>query len=614
MCTRCVHWFQKPPSLGQLGNPFICFTMNFKNMKMASKLALGFGLTGLILVLISTLSIVRFKSLGETVNLVIHDRYAKVEMVFQIHEHQNLQARYLRNAILSAKNPEQMESWLTKVEQEAAGNAELIEKLTPLILSPKGLELFGQLKSFREPYALSRAELVKTLRSGKVDEATDYLLNQFQKPQLDYFHAAEALIKYQEDLMRTDSAQMEADISNAVALTAGLTLVALGIALLISVFITRSITAPVSQAVEIATSVSQGNLSTSIEVHGTDETGQLLTALKNMQTELVRLVRHVRQSSNTVANASAEIAQGNQDLSARTSSQASTLEETAATMEELSSQVKNNADNARQANQMAASASSVAARGGEVVGRVVDTMKEINESSRKIADIIGVIDSIAFQTNILALNAAVEAARAGEQGRGFAVVASEVRSLAGRSAAAAKEIKTLINTSVERVEHGAALVDDAGTTMTEVVSSIRRVSDLVGEISSASDEQAAGAAQIGEAVTEMDQVTQQNAALVEEMAAAASSLKGQAHDLVEVVSVFELDAQSAINANLKPHTVASMGSADATQVDYKSNTKLSPSRTSIQLKPPAPKAASLPKLTSTSQSKSSGNNNEWESF
>ena len=588
--------------------------MNFKNMKMASKLALGFGLTGLILVLISTLSIVRFKSLGETVNLVIHDRYAKVEMVFLIHEHQNLQARYLRNAILSAKNPEQMESWLTKVEQEAAGNAELIEKLTPLILSPKGLELFGQLKSFREPYALSRAELVKILRSGKVDEATDYLLNQFQKPQLDYFHAAEALIKYQEDLMRTDSAQMEADISNAVALTAGLTLVALGIALLISVFITRSITAPVSQAVEIATSVSQGNLSTSIEVHGTDETGQLLTALKNMQTELVRLVRHVRQSSNTVANASAEIAQGNQDLSARTSSQASTLEETAATMEELSSQVKNNADNARQANQMAASASSVAARGGEVVGRVVDTMKEINESSRKIADIIGVIDSIAFQTNILALNAAVEAARAGEQGRGFAGVASEVRSLAGRSAAAAKEIKTLINTSVERVEHGAALVDDAGTTMTEVVSSIRRLSDLVGEISSASDEQAAGAAQIGEAVTEMDQVTQQNAALVEEMAAAASSLKGQAHDLVEVVSVFELDAQFASNANLKPHTVASMGSADATQVDYKSNTKLSPSRTSIQLKPPAPKAASLPKLTSTSQSNSSGNNNEWESF
>jgi len=571
-------------------------------------------LTGLILVLISTLSIVRFKSLGETVNLVIHDRYAKVEMVFLIHEHQNLQARYLRNAILSAKNPEQMESWLTKVEQEAAGNAELIEKLTPLILSPKGLELFGQLKSFREPYALSRAELIKTLRSGKVDDATDYLLNQFQKPQLDYFHAAEALIKYQEDLMRTDSAQMEADIANAVALTAGLTLVALGIALLISVFITRSITAPVSQAVEIATSVSQGNLSTSIEVHGTDETGQLLTALKNMQTELVRLVRHVRQSSNTVANASAEIAQGNQDLSARTSSQASTLEETAATMEELSSQVKNNADNARQANQMAASASSVAARGGEVVGRVVDTMKEINESSRKIADIIGVIDSIAFQTNILALNAAVEAARAGEQGRGFAVVASEVRSLAGRSAAAAKEIKTLINTSVERVVHGAALVDDAGTTMTEVVSSIRRVSDLVGEISSASDEQAAGAAQIGEAVTEMDQVTQQNAALVEEMAAAASSLKGQAHDLVEVVSVFELDAQSAINSNLKPHTVASMGSADATQVDYKSNTKLSPSRTSIQLKPPTPKAASLPKLTSTSQSNSSGNNNEWESF
>jgi len=236
------------------------------------------------------------------------------------------------------------------------------------------------------------------------------------------------------------------------------------------------------------------------------------------------------------------------DLSARTESQASSLEETAASMEELGAQVNQNADNARQANQMAQNASSVASQGGEVVGQVVETMKGINESSRKIADIISVIDGIAFQTNILALNAAVEAARAGEQGRGFAVVASEVRSLAGRSAEAAREIKALIDASVGRVEHGSILVDKAGTTMAEVVQSIRRVTDIVGEISSASSEQAAGVAQVGEAVAQMDQVTQQNAALVEQMAASASSLKSQASDMVDAVAVFKLNANPGMTA------------------------------------------------------------------
>jgi hypothetical protein len=251
-------------------------------------------------------------------------------------------------------------------------------------------------------------------------------------------------------------------------------------------------------------------------------------------------VRSVRQGSESVSTASAEIAQGNNDLSARTESQASSLEETAASMEQLSATVKQNAHSAREANQLAANASLVAQNGGEVVGQVVHTMRDINESSRRIADIISVIDGIAFQTNILALNAAVEAARAGEQGRGFAVVASEVRALAGRSAEAAREIKSLISASVEKVEQGTSLVDTAGTTMTEVVSSIRRVTDLMGEIDSASNEQAMGVAQVGEAVSQMDQVTQQNAALVEEMAAAASSLKMQAQELVQTVAVFKL--------------------------------------------------------------------------
>jgi methyl-accepting chemotaxis protein len=268
--------------------------------------------------------------------------------------------------------------------------------------------------------------------------------------------------------------------------------------------------------------------------------GSMLGGLETMRASLSDVVQKVRESSQGVSVASSEIAQGNHDLSARTESQASALEETAASMEELSATVKQNADSARQANQLAISASTVAVQGGAVVGQVVETMKDINASSRKISDIISVIDGIAFQTNILALNAAVEAARAGEQGRGFAVVASEVRSLAGRSAEAAKEIKTLISASVERVEHGNALVDQAGSTMAEVVSSIKRVTDIMGEISSASNEQASGVAQVGEAVTQMDQATQQNAALVEEMAAAASSLKAQASDLVQVVAVFKL--------------------------------------------------------------------------
>jgi methyl-accepting chemotaxis protein len=337
--------------------------------------------------------------------------------------------------------------------------------------------------------------------------------------------------------------QLNATVAHAqwqLALACALIAILSACAVWIMVVVIHTTNASVQRALELAQGVAAGDLGQTIVADSDDEMGHLLVALAEMQASLSRVVTVVRRDSEGVATASAEIAQGNNDMSARTESQASALEQTAASMEELSGTVRQNADSARQANQLAQSASTVAAQGGEVVAQVVDTMRGINASSHKISEIIQVIDGIAFQTNILALNAAVEAARAGEQGRGFAVVASEVRSLAGRSAEAAKEIKSLINASVERVEHGTTLVDQAGATMNEVVTSIRRVTDIMGEISAASNEQALGVAQVGEAVKQMDEVTQQNAALVEEMAAAASSLKNQAHDLVGAVSVFKL--------------------------------------------------------------------------
>jgi methyl-accepting chemotaxis protein-1 (serine sensor receptor) len=320
--------------------------------------------------------------------------------------------------------------------------------------------------------------------------------------------------------------------------------------------IIRSVIHPLHSAIEIARTVASGDLTMDIMVVSKDETGQLLHALKDMTENLVRIVTQVRVGTDAIATGSSEIASGNLDLSSRTEQQASALEETASSMEEITSTVKQNADNAKQANQFAASASDVAYRGREVVSQVVMTMDSINEASKKIVDIIAVIDGIAFQTNILALNAAVEAARAGEQGRGFAVVASEVRNLAQRSASAAKEIKTLIGASVERIDAGGKYVAQAGATMDEIMESVKRVTDVMGEITTATQEQSAGIEQVNQAIGQMDQVTQQNAALVEEAAAAAASLQTQATQLSETVSAFKLNAADPHRPSLRSEHVA----------------------------------------------------------
>jgi methyl-accepting chemotaxis protein len=412
---------------------------------------------------------------------------------------------------------------------------------------------------------------------------------------------------------RAEAANDLRSLSSAVLLFGSL--IAVGLAVLFAYLVTKAITQPIQKAVEVVNSIAKGDLTNRIDTTGKDETGLMLCALDEMQTNLGRTVSQVRGTAESVATGSAQIAQGNQDLSSRTEEQASALEETAATMEELGTTVRSNAESAQQANQLAKGATEVATQGGTVVNQVVTTMRGINESSRKIGDIIGVIDSIAFQTNILALNAAVEAARAGEQGRGFAVVASEVRSLAQRSADAAKEIKELISRSVEQVDQGTSLVDQAGKTMVEIVNSIQRVSDIVAEISSASVEQSSGVQQVGEAVTQMDQATQQNAALVEESAAAASSLNGQAQQLVQAVAIFKLgqgiDAMGtsshtkALPAVAKPNT--SNGARRIPEGTKNANNTAPKSKAA-----PAPAAAATLPMTTGKASKN--DNDDWESF
>ena len=500
-----------------------------------------------------------------------------------------------------------------EVEQILAARknvGDVLDKLKTEIASEKGKLLLAKVFDARASYIPAQATFIDLVDAGKADEAKAHLLGVARPLQLAYFATVDDLIKLQGELTKESSAEANAAVTaikTAMWISAGIALLAaLALAIWIIRSVLRQLGADPADAVALAQSVAAGDLSVRIDLRKGDTTS-LMAQLKEMQTSLSDVVSSVRGNSESVATASAQIAQGNQDLSQRTEEQASALEETAASMEQLSSTVKQNADNARQANQLALGASTVAIKGGEVVGQVVETMKGINDSSKKIADIIGVIDGIAFQTNILALNAAVEAARAGEQGRGFAVVASEVRSLAGRSAEAAKEIKSLISASVERVDQGTVLVDQAGVTMTEVVSSIKRVTDIMGEISAASTEQSQGVAQVGEAVGQMDQVTQQNAALVEESAAAAESLKNQAQQLVQAVAVFKLSHGSRSHAPIP--------AVHATPVETPPTTeRRGPNRAKNVTRPTfAPKAkAALPTLSEAAPAKTG--TNDWETF
>ena len=513
-------------------------------MRIQTRLILGFGLLIVMMLIMVAVGFISLTSVSNSNKRLIEQDWVKAEAA------NTLSSIALANGrrtveILTAPD----DAHRAKMRAEIAGGRDAFVKafktLQDMVELPEARALLKQAEEARGRYVTSQAKFNSLVDEGRLDEAAvelnEHTLRELNAVQV----SVDALAEIEHRVVVANGIQAAAD-----AHTARLILLAIGGAgllcgLVLAMRITRSIVVPLMSAVQVAQAVAAGDLSSRVEVRTSDETGLLMQALKDMNHSLSGIVGEVRNSSDAIATATSQIAAGNLDLSSRTEEQAAALEQTSASMQELAGTVKQNFDSGKHANELAESASKVAIKGGAVVAEVVHTMEAINTSSRKIADIIGVIDSIAFQTNILALNAAVEAARAGEQGRGFAVVASEVRSLAGRSATAAKEIKDLINASVDNVSQGCTLVEQAGSTMDEIVVSVRRVADIMGEISLASQDQTHGIEQINQAMTQMDQVTQSNAALVEEAAAAAQSLEAQAQALVQTTSVFRLESQGA---------------------------------------------------------------------
>nr|WP_315258999.1 methyl-accepting chemotaxis protein [uncultured Duganella sp.] len=513
--------------------------MNLRDFKIGARLRIGFGIILLILVGIVLMT-----------NYLNYSNKSKLTTGLETATAKNLQASAMKSAMLETgiamrniglqSDVSLMQKEEQKVKDQRARYEKALNQLKAQGLNDAEKKVLADLAAldadtdaaFKEAIgqilAFNSEGGIKVI-SGRIDPLNTQTLALINKlVEMQQASAAEVM----DNSVTADRSLM------VVLFVLGGVAVALGV--VCATIITRSITVPLSGAVGVAQKVASGELTSHVQVEGSDETSELLQALKDMNESLAKTVGDVRTGTELISTASQEIASGNADLSARTESQASSLEETASSMEELTSTVKQNADNARQANQLAVSASSVAEKGGTVVSQVVQTMGSITESSRKIADIISVIDGIAFQTNILALNAAVEAARAGEQGRGFAVVASEVRNLAQRSAGAAKEIKELITDSVEKVDAGSKLVDEAGQTMDLIVTSIRQVADIMGEITAATQEQSNGIEEVNQAISQMDEMTQQNAALVEEAAAAAESMQEQAEFLSQAVSIFKL--------------------------------------------------------------------------
>ncbi|WP_229455433.1 methyl-accepting chemotaxis protein [Massilia sp. KIM] len=520
--------------------------MNLNNMKVGSRLALGFALVLVLLVAVTVVGIVRMAQIQDRLEQVVSVNNVSTALVVEMRNNVSDRVASLRVLTLMT-DPADMEPEMAKFKQQTEKYNEAQRKLSAIFAehaSDAEKKLLAQIKESEAAAMPAIAKAAELYLANNAMDATRVMIKEVRPVQKKWTEALDQLATLEEK----QNAQSAVDAQSAFANARNFMLLMLVAAVVLGAaaawVITRSLLKQLGgepgYTAKIAGSIAHGDLSIAINTKDSDR-GSLLVEMKEMRNSLVGIVEQVRRGTETIGTASREIAAGNIDLSSRTELQASSLEKTASAMEELTSTVKQNADNAREANALAATASDVARKGGDVVSQVVGTMGEINSSAAKISDIIGVIDGIAFQTNILALNAAVEAARAGEQGRGFAVVASEVRNLAQRSAAAAKEIKTLIGDSVEKVERGSKLVGQAGVTMDEVVASVKRVTDIMSEIANASAEQSAGIEQVNMSIIEMDSMTQQNAALVEEAAAAAQSLQDQAAELARVVSIFKLE-------------------------------------------------------------------------
>jgi len=521
--------------------------MNLANLRIRTRLAAGFGIVCALLILIVVISTTMLGRINQGTDGIINGNFRTIEAASTVLDEVNNISIAVRNVMLSS-DADDRQKQIEVVMASRAVVEGIYQAVEGKITEPVALGLYLEAREMNGRFVKMQDELLRLVNAGAEAEARAYLNSTLRPMLVGYKKSLIAQNKLQKDVALQAGAAAATTYRDALTLLLALGAAALALAAAVAYLITVSITRPVAQALQVADTVASGDLTSRIEVTRGDELGQLLAALKKMNESLVRTVSTVRSGTETIASASTEVAEGTRDLSARTEQQAGSLEETASSMEELTSTVKQNADNARQANVLAEAASNVAQRGGQVITQVVGTMSEIHASSGKIADITGVIDGIAFQTNILALNAAVEAARAGEQGRGFAVVASEVRNLAQRSAAAAREIKQLIGESTEKVEAGSKLVNEAGATMQEIVASVDRVTGIMAEITAASQEQTAGIEQINGSIAQMDQVTQQNAALVEETSAASEAMQEQAIKLAESVAVFRLDAATTTRA------------------------------------------------------------------
>ncbi len=562
---------------------------NLFQLSIAPRLGLAFGVLLLTTAAVVLFGISRMSNLNQSLTLIGEDRVPKVEQVVTIVEHTNLIARELRNALIF-DDPAKVGASLEIAAKAHDDTSRAIESLAPTLVSEEGKKRLALMTLTRSPFVLAQAQFTELVRAGKSVEATGFLGDSLRPAQLAYLATLKDIQDYQfrlvDDAVKAGQAEMLFSRSVMFGLLAAMVLVSAACGWLIA----RSIVTPLQRAVVSTGRIAEGDLREVLQAEGRDETAELLRAVGRMQDSLRTVVGQVRSGVDSITTASAEIAAGNLDLSQRTEEQASSLQQTAAAMEQLTGTVAQSADKARQANQLAQAASSAASNGGEVVREVVGTMEQISASSKRISEIIGTIDGIAFQTNILALNAAVEAARAGEQGRGFAVVATEVRTLAQRSANAAKEIKTLIADSTEKVDAGGRQAGRAGMAMDDIVNQVRRVTDLVAEISSAAVEQSSGIGQVNQAVAQMDQVTQQNAALVEESAAAAQSLSAQAQDLSNVVAVFKMDASAVASTGSAPAAAAlEPWGTDRRSPGYAQNVK----RPAFSARPAGPKSTAL---------------------